>query len=133
MASQIRHKKYATIQERINDVPLHNMEVEKYIDYKSEGWQQRYRKVLNVCTVQDYIEGIEWVKDYYKELEEMEKRKIEVSPLLSEMYSSVLREKEKEKELSEKEQLSYIMPAVVVKEKYDWTQKRYFWEAIEKE
>jgi 5'-3' exoribonuclease 1 len=133
MASQLRHKKYATIQDRINDVPLHNMEVEKYIDYKSEGWQQRYRKVLNVCTVQDYIEGIEWVKNYYKELEEMEKCKIEVSPLLSEMYSSVLREKEKEKELSEKEQLSYIMPAVVVKEKYDWTQKRYFWEAIEKE
>lgn len=57
-----------------------------------------------------------------------------MSPLLSEMCSSVLREKEKEKELSEKEQLSYIMPAaVVVKEKYDWTQKRYFWEAIEKE
>ena len=64
----------------------------------------------------------------------MKKRKIEVSPLLSEMCCcNVLREKEKEKELSEKEQLSYIMPAVVVKEKYDWTQKRYFWEAIEKE
>ena len=75
------------------------------------------------------------MSNYYKELEEMKKRKIEVSPLLSEMCCNVLREKEKEKELSEKEQLSYIMPGVagVGKEKYDWTQKRYFWEAIEKE
>jgi hypothetical protein len=75
------------------------------------------------------------MSNYYKEGEEMKKCKIEVCPLLSEMCSNVLREKEKEKELSEKEQLSYIMPAVAVvgKEKYDWTQKRYFWEAIEKE
>ena len=73
------------------------------------------------------------MSNYYKEGEEMKKCKIEVGPLLSEMCCNVLREKEKEKELSEKEQLSYIMPAVVVKEKYDWTQKRYFWEAIEKE
>lgn len=135
------------------DKILHNLPIiyrfeEQYISPKNIGWQERYYLTLfgkgsqDKYSIQDicinYLEGIEWVYNYYngKIVDWKWAYKYHYGPLFADLLSHIPKtnhfqfHNHFQPPCSEEEQLQYVLPLQnSIQPKFQWAFCRYFWEA----
>jgi 5'-3' exonuclease len=138
-----KYKKYKTIEERISNIPIIHRNKEKYINPCEDGWEKRYYRSLSTSSSYEYIQGLEWVAEYYTQGTNDWKWHFKhfFPPLLQDLKQQHIH-KYTNPHTSPLSQLLFVLPPSVLHKLgiqtsssdpdtslYDWTYSRYFWEA----
>jgi 5'-3' exonuclease len=117
-------------------VQIYRMD-EHYVSPEEEYWEQRYYKRIvkgkKKDAVQNYLEGIQWIYNYYTTgcKDWLWEYKYNHAPLLTDMkYIPTNTEKER-KAVSKQQQLDYVLPKKEnnIKFNWSWAYKKYLWES----
>ena len=122
-----KNYKNNTIEDKLNIMPIKKRDIEKYIEPTTEGWDDRYYKLLfesdatayfikKVCI--NYLEGLEWVFKYYTHgcCDWRWKYKYHYPPLFKDLveyipnWETTMVDKNDNKPLEPLTQLSYVIP-----------------------